>query len=245
MFDAEASPPRPFRYCVMGSAVPRVFNLGGDLSYFSECIRARDAERLRRYGHACARAVYESSVAYGSPVITIALVQGAALGGGFECALSHDVIVAESGAKFSLPEVTFNMIPGMGAYSFLARRLGERRAEEMITGGRTYSAEDLRAMGLVDVVCPEGGGPAVVQEYIREHSRRFPAQLALYRARRRAMGGVSFEELRDIVDIWVEGVMDLGECDLRTMARLVAAQDKKGAEKRGVEAGAAVAVAAE
>jgi DSF synthase len=47
-------------------------------------------------------------------VITASLVQGRALGSGFECALASDVIVAETGARMGFPEVLFNLFPGMG-----------------------------------------------------------------------------------------------------------------------------------
>ena len=49
------------------------------------------------------------------PMVTIALVQGDALGGGFECALAHDLIIAERSAKLGLPEVLVNLFPGIGA----------------------------------------------------------------------------------------------------------------------------------
>ena len=71
------------------------------------------------------------------------MVQGDSLAGGFENALANDVIIAEKRAKFGMTEKIFNLFPGMGAYSFLARRLGTSQAEKMIFGGQTYSAEEL------------------------------------------------------------------------------------------------------
>ena len=52
-------------------------------------------------------------------------MQGECLGGGFEAALSSDVIVAEKSARFGFPEILFNLFPGMGAYSFLERKIGQ------------------------------------------------------------------------------------------------------------------------
>ena len=51
------------------------------------------------------------------PFTTISLVQGDALGGGFEAALCGDIIIAEKQARFGFPEVLFNLFPGMGAYN--------------------------------------------------------------------------------------------------------------------------------
>ncbi|MDE2239862.1 MAG: enoyl-CoA hydratase, partial [Rhodospirillales bacterium] len=122
----------PFSWFVMASAVPGIYNLGGDLGHFAERIREGDLDALRHYGHVAVKAIHRNTIAFDAPVITMALVQGDALGGGFEHALSFDMIVAERSAKLGLPEILFNMFPGMGAYSFLSRRVDRKRAEEMI-----------------------------------------------------------------------------------------------------------------
>src|SRR5690348_4331991 len=136
----------PIRYFACASAIPGIFNLGGDLSLFQELIAAGDLAGLQRYGHAAVQAIHTNHTAFDLPIVTIALVQGDALGGGFECALAHDLIIAERSAKFGLPEVLFNLFPGMGAYSFLSRRIGRVQAEKMILSGRIYTAEELHGM---------------------------------------------------------------------------------------------------
>ena len=85
------------RYLVWGSTVPGVWNLGGDLALFARLIRERDADRLRRYAHLCVDTLYANWTSLGLPLVTVALIQGDALGGGFEAALSDDLIVAEKG----------------------------------------------------------------------------------------------------------------------------------------------------
>ena len=113
---------QPLLYLVNGSKMPGIFNLGGDLGYFGKHIRARDREGLRRYARDCVDLVYSSSMSLDLPIVLISLVQGDALGGGFEAAMASDIIIAEKSAKFGLPEILFNLFPGMGAYSFLSRR---------------------------------------------------------------------------------------------------------------------------
>jgi DSF synthase len=221
-----AGGPRPFSWFVMASAVPGIYNLGGDLGHFAQRIREGDLASLRRYGHVAVEAIYRNSIAFSVPIVTIALVQGDALGGGFEHALSFDLIVAERSAKLGLPEILFNMFPGMGAYSFLTRRMDRGRAEAMILSGRIYSAEELHEMGVVDVLAEDGEGQQAVQEYIARHKRKFNAHQATYRARRR-VNPVTLEELRDVVDIWAEAALNLSEADLRKMDRLCAAQDRR------------------
>lgn len=227
LFAVHANAPElPAQYYVMASKVPGVFNLGGDLGHFADRIRSGDRHSLLHYGQTCIEAVYGNSVAFGLPLVTIALVQGDALGGGFECALAFDVIVAERSAKFGLPEILFNLFPGMGAYSFLSRRIGPVQAEQMITSGRIYSAVELHAMGIVDVLADDGEGEVAVRDYIAKNQRKRNAYLAMYRARRRA-NPVTLAELRDIVAVWVDAAMELGEADLRKMCRLAAAQDRR------------------
>ena len=221
-----SSTPKPFSWFVMASAIPGIYNLGGDLGHFAQRIRQGDLAALRHYGHVAVEAIHRNTIAFGAPVVTIALVQGDALGGGFEHALSFDLIVAERSAKLGLPEILFNMFPGMGAYSFLSRRMDRARAEAMILSGRLYGAEELHEMGVVDVLAEDGEGQQAVQEYIARHNRKFNAHQATHRARRR-VNPVTLDELTDVVDIWAESALNLTEADLRKMDRLCAAQDRR------------------
>ncbi|HTH99868.1 MAG TPA: crotonase/enoyl-CoA hydratase family protein [Acidisoma sp.] len=224
----------PFRYVVVGSRVLGTFNLGGDLDLFGAKIRAGARDALRAYAHACVDIVYHNAVGYDRQVTTVALVQGAALGGGFEAALSCHHIVAERSATFGLPEVLFNLFPGMGAYSLLSRRLDPARAEKLILSGKIFSAVELHEMGLVDHLAEDGEGDTAVREYLGRLDRRFNAHQAVLKARHR-VNPLTREELIDVVDVWVDAAMKLEEADLRKMARLVRAQSRRhgsGADQR-------------
>jgi DSF synthase len=218
-----------FRWYIFGSRIPGIFNLGGDLALFADRIRAKDAESLRQYGYSCVEAILGGGGPFSTPVTSIALVQGDALGGGFECALAGDIIIAERSARFGLPEILFNLFPGMGAYSFLSRRLGTVEAERIITSGRVYTAEEMHAIGVVDLVAEDGQGEAAVRAWMDRHARRHNAMQAIHRIRRR-VNPVTLQELRDIVDIWTETAMNLAEADLRKMLRLAQAQEKRLAQ---------------
>jgi DSF synthase len=220
----------PLRYMVLGSRAKGVWNLGGDLELFANLIRERDRAALRRYAHSCCEIGFTNATGLGFdlPVISVALIQGDALGGGFEAALSANLIVAERSAKFGLPEILFNLFPGMGAYSFLTRRIAPGLAERMIMGGEIYSAEQLHAMGVVDVLAPDGQGLQSFYDFIGRRERRYAAQRALYRARR-LVNPVTFEEMTRIADLWVEAAFKLDESDLKRMERLVLAQERRSA----------------
>ena len=223
---AQGTREKPFSYFVFASSVPGIYSLGGDLAYFAECMLAGDRESIHHYAHSCVEVVHQNVMAFNLPVITMALVQGDALGGGFETALSFDLIVAEKSAKMGLPEILFNLFPGMGAYSFLSRRLDASRAQKMILSGQIYTAAELHEMGLVDVLAEDGQGEAAVCDYIKRMSPKHSAQYGLYQARRR-VNPVTLQELRDVVDLWVDAVFRLDHADLRKMARLTAAQDRR------------------
>ncbi len=239
-FRAAGRSQAPFRYYVCGSAIPGIFNLGGDLGLFRSLIAAGDLEGLRRYGYEAVGAIHRTHTALNLPMVTIALVQGDALGGGFEAALSHDLIIAEKSAKFGLPEVLFNLFPGMGAYSFLSRKLGRVAAERMILSGRIYTADELHEMGLVHTVVPDGEGEQAVNDYVDANGRWHNAHHATYKAGRR-VDPVTLDELKDVVDGWAEAALNLSEMDLRRMARLAGAQDRRVAPARDPAAEAVAA----
>jgi DSF synthase len=220
--------PQQLRYFACASAIPGIFNLGGDLGLFQSLIAAGDLTGLIRYGHAAVEAIHRTHVGYDLPLVTIALVQGDALGGGFECALAHDLIIAERSAKFGLPEVLFNLFPGMGAYSFLSRRIGRPAAEKLILSGRIHTAEELHEMGIVQVLAEDGEGEAALLDYVDRSSRWHNAHHATYCARRR-VDPVTLQELREVVEVWAEAALRLSDQDLRRMARLVSAQDRRTA----------------
>jgi DSF synthase len=228
---ASLSKDLPVRTIIWGSTFPGIWNLGGDLALFTRLIRARAAGELRSYAYACVDAVYQNLTKMGLPVLTVALVQGDALGGGFEHALTNDLIIAERDSRMGLPEVLFNLFPGMGAYSLLCRRLDGVRAQKMILSGRLYEASELEELGVVDLVVSQGEGPAAVREYLERNRRRHGTLLALSRVRQRCQP-VTYEELIDVTDVWVETALSLDEADLRRMEHLVRAQLRRHARTR-------------
>lgn len=213
------------RYSVVASLTPGVFNLGGNLELFTKLIRNRDRESLLRYATLCIDVMYSRMNHFNLPLTTISLIQGDALGGGLESALVSDVIIAERGSKMGFPEILFNLFPGMGAYSLVARKIGAVHAEKMILSGNIYSAEELHELGLVDMVVERGEGEDAVHEFIRRQSRSSNGFLAVQRARQR-VNPVSYEELMEITTIWADAALELTEKDVKVMDRLIRSQKK-------------------
>jgi DSF synthase len=217
--------PGRLRHVVLASDAA-AFNLGGDLALFSQLIRDKNRERLLDYARRCVEGVHHIHGGLGGDVRSIALVQGDALGGGLELALACHTIVAEEGVGMGLPEVLFGLFPGMGAYSFLCKRVSPQLAEKIILEGRVHTSDELYRMGVVDVLVPKGCGAAAVQDLIRQQQRSPHAYLALGAVRNIAQP-VSFDELMAITEVWVDTALQLGEKSLRTMDRIVRAQTRR------------------
>lgn len=228
----------PLEYAVLGSRTPGVFNLGGDLDLFMQRIAGKDRAGLLGYGRACIDVLYRNYLGHDLPITTISLIQGECLGGGFEAALSSDVLIAERQARFGFPEILFNMFPGMGAYSFLERKVGKRVTEDLISSGKLYGADDMLAMGVVDLVVDQGRGEAEVGNFIRSRGRNRNAMAGIASARRR-VHKLDYEELLGVVEVWVDTALKLSSRDLKLMQRLVGRQNDLCVAARQAEGGVA------
>ena len=213
------------KYVVFGSYRPGIFSLGGDLGLFVECIRQKNREKLSNYMQLSIEVMYGIFTNMDVPLTTISLIRGNALGAGFEGALSCDYIISQEDVQLGFPEVLFNMFPGMGAYSFLARRLTPMRVEKMILGGRIYSAKELYDMGLIDVIFADSSGIDEVYSFIKKLKKNDNTRKAILEIRNR-VNPVTFEEMLDIGEIWVDSAMRLSDRELKTMERLMRSQDK-------------------
>ena len=214
-----------YDYIVVGSDIDGVFNLGGDLSLFKEYIETNNRDALFSYAIRCIDILHENINHLDCDLTTIALVQGDALGGGFESALASNVVIAEKGVRMGLPEVLFNLFPGMGAYSLLSRRVGTSMAERIILSGRLYPAEELYEMGVIDILAEKGEGELEVYNYIKSANRYSNSYNAIRKVRD-ICNLVSYDELIDIAKIWTDAAFKLSEKDLKMMARLIKRQER-------------------
>jgi enoyl-CoA hydratase/carnithine racemase len=165
------------RCVVLRSSQDRAFCVGADLK---ERNRLSDAELVRqRPGN---RAAYGGVLDL--PVPVVAAVEGYALGGGFELALSCDLIVAGEGATLGLPEVSVGVIPGGGGTQLLTRRVGWSRAASLVFTARRLAAPEALALGCVDEVVPTGTASARALELARGIAAHSPVAL---RQAKRAM----------------------------------------------------------
>lgn len=213
-------PKRPLSYIVLRSLVPSAFNVGGDLGYFRDLIASQDRARLTEYARAAINVQYRNYTAHNlKGVTTVALLEGDALGGGLECALSCDVVIAERHVKAGFPEVLFNMFPGMGGISLLARRASRRVADEMTRTGRQYTAVELLELGVIDEVVETGEGVEAVKRLIRRREHQQSAHVAM-NAVERLVRPLNMQELHEVARIWVDCALNLSPRSLEWMQRL-------------------------
>lgn len=216
---------RQSHYLVLASDVPSVFSLGGDLALFKAKIESGDEAGLSEYAKLCIENLW---LFYNmdAPITTISLVQGQAMGGGFEAALSAHVLIAEKNALMGFPEVLFNLFPGMGAISFLSRKIGMKAAEDMVFSGKIYTGAQLYDMNVVDVLAENGKGEEALNQWIKKNHRSRNSFQAIQRAKKR-VNPLTRDELLDITDIWVKAAMQLEPRNLKIIERLVNAQNAK------------------
>ncbi|WP_420112855.1 enoyl-CoA hydratase/isomerase family protein [Pseudactinotalea sp.] len=163
------------RVVVLSSAGDRTFCAGSDIAEF-EGLHGQGAEGKLLLE----KLVYRQLAVLEVPVI--AAIEGHALGGGLELALSCDIRVASEHSKLGLPELRLGVVPGSGGTQRLARVVGLGRAKEMILLGELITAERAEQIGLVNRVVPSGQALTIAREMADEVAARGP--LAVRHAKR-------------------------------------------------------------
>lgn len=155
---------------VVSSSSTRAFCVGADLKERADFSDA-DLHRQRPITRAAYRGVWDL------PMVTIAAVDGYALGGGCELALACDLVVAAESATFGLPEVGVGLIPGGGGTQLLPRRIGWNRAADLVLTGRQIDGAEAYRLGLADRLVPPGTAPQAALTLAMDIAARSPLAL--------------------------------------------------------------------
>ena len=183
---------------ILGAAGEKAFCVGADL-------KERAGFSLDDFyaNRVQIRGMFEALRSVPQPVIAACF--GFALGGGFELALSCDLIVAAEGTKFGLPEARVGLLPAGGGTQLLTRKLGTTKAKELIFTGARIDAESARQMGLVAEIVPPAELDDAARRFATEISKSSPVAV---RAAKRSIDsalGVPVEEGIEIEnDAWKE-----------------------------------------
>ncbi len=150
---------------------PKFFSAGADLKLFADGDKAVARAMAQRFGQA-----FEALAAYRG--VSIAAINGYAMGGGLECALACDIRIAEEHAQMALPEAAVGLLPCAGGTQNLARLVGEGWAKRMILCGERVGAAQALAIGLVEEVVPSGQGLSAALALAAKVARQSPSSVA-------------------------------------------------------------------
>ncbi len=152
---------------VITGAGEKFFSAGADLKLFADGDPGIANTMARRFGEA-----FETLAAFRG--VSIAAINGYAMGGGLECALACDLRVAEEHALLALPEASVGLLPCAGGTQWLAWTVGEPWAKRMVLLGERVDAATAARIGLVDDVVPRGGALARALETAAQVGRQSP-----------------------------------------------------------------------
>jgi enoyl-CoA hydratase/carnithine racemase len=150
---------------------PKFFSAGADLKLFADGDKAVARTMAQRFGQA-----FEALAAFRG--VSIAAINGYAMGGGLECALACDIRIAEEHAQMALPEASVGLLPCAGGTQNLARLVGEGWAKRMILCGERVTAAQALAIGLVEEVVPTGQGLSAALALAAKVARQSPGSVA-------------------------------------------------------------------
>lgn len=149
----------------------KFFSAGADLKTFADGDKARANEMARLFGDAFATLTAFRGV-------SIAAINGYAMGGGLECAMACDIRIAEAHAQMALPEASVGLLPCAGGTQNLPWLVGEGWAKRMILCGERVDAETALRIGLVEEVVPSGEGLAKALALAEGACRQSPSAVA-------------------------------------------------------------------
>ncbi len=146
----------------------RFFSAGADLKLLADGDKGMALTLARGFGEA-----FEALADF--PGLSIAAINGYAMGGGLECALACDLRVAEEHAVLGLPEASVGLLPCGGGTQWLAWTVGESWAKRMVLLGERVDAATAQQIGLVDQVVPRGQGLARALDMAQAVARQSPS----------------------------------------------------------------------
>ena len=153
----------------------KFFSAGADLKQFADGDKALARDAARRFGEA-----FETLSAFRG--VSIAAVNGYAMGGGLECALACDLRIAEEHAQLALPEATVGLLPCAGGTQNLPRLVGEGWAKRLILLGERIDAATALRIGLVEEVVGKGESKTRALEWAKKVEKQSPTSIAACKA---------------------------------------------------------------
>ncbi|MBI3950707.1 MAG: enoyl-CoA hydratase/isomerase family protein [Acidobacteria bacterium] len=185
---------------IIHSALKSGFCAGADLrELYSRSQEMVEAERVAEVRDFLERIHRVMNAIDASPLTTIAAVHGVTFGGGFELALTCDLIIADKMARFCFPELRLGLIPGFGGIPRLKRDLGNGLVRDLLLTGRSINAQKAQAVGLVSQLATEGGALHLARSTAAQVKKFDRATSA---AAKRFIKPMPYEQLRQEIEIF-------------------------------------------
>lgn len=187
---------------IISSARKEGFCAGADLrELFRESQPLPQAERLAKLRDFLERIHSVMNALDAAPLTTIAAIHGVTFGGGFELALTCDLIIADKMSRFCFPELRLGLIPGFGGIPRLKRDLGNAVVRDLLLTGRSINATKGQSVGLVSQVTAEGDALRVARTTAAQ-LKKFDRATAT--AAKRFMKPIPHDDLRREIDLFCE-----------------------------------------
>jgi len=187
----------PAVVCILGASGEKAFSAGVDIADHTR----EKAPAMLEHFHALIRKIRRLEC------VTIAAVRGVALGGGFELALACDMIVAEEGATFGVPEIWLGCFPPVAA-AVLPRHVAPQKAYELVLSGEPVTAAEAMQMGLVNALAPRGKLDDTLDRFVARFTEKSGAALRIAKRALRVSEDAAFgAALEEIERIYVEELM--------------------------------------
>ena len=200
------------------------FIVGADIGEFTALFRMPAVE-LQRWAWRC-NAIFSALEDLSIP--TVSIIDGVALGGGFELCLATDYRISSAAGRFGFPEVGLGICPGFGGTVRAPRVMDSTRAVEWISGGRQYSAEQALSVGAVDELVDSNGLMEAAEAFIHFAGADTNHLLALREAKRDPVSplGEYRQALDNARELLAKGGANANTAPLRTLQLLGEAADK-------------------
>jgi len=200
--DALAKLQRDSHALIISSARKEGFCAGADLrELYRESQPLPTSERASRLRDYLERIHRVMNTLDAAPLTTIAAVEGIAFGGGFELALTCDLIIADKTARFCFPELRLGLIPGFGGIPRLKRDLGNAVVRDLLLTGRSVNSTKAQSVGLVSQVVAEGDALRIARSTAAQ-LKKFDPETAM--AAKNFIKPIPYDELRREIEIFCE-----------------------------------------
>lgn len=177
----------------------KFFSAGADLKQFADGDKAMAREMARRFGEA-----FEALSQFRG--VSIAAINGYAMGGGLECALACDIRIAESQAQMALPEASVGLLPCAGGTQNLAWLVGEGWAKRMVLLGERIDAATALRIGLIEEITKTGEASSRAMELAKMTDKQSPTSIA---ACKKLIQGMRHAPLTHMLPLEREAFIDL------------------------------------